>query len=88
MVYASPAPVRALRGGPLAAKCTATWVASGAFTDANLSRLRKGNADLCRTLALYEETIRQLALENDALRSGGTVLPLPNRSTPAPPGPS
>jgi hypothetical protein len=33
---------------------------------------------------LYEEASRQLTLENDALRSGGTVLPLPTRSTPAP----
>ncbi|MGX1914135.1 hypothetical protein ACWIID_35660 [Streptomyces phaeochromogenes] len=57
-------------------------------TEANLSRLRKENTDLRRTLALYEEAIRQLALENDALRSGGTVLVLPNRSRPAPPGPS
>lgn len=53
-----------------------------------LSRLRKENTDRRRTLALYEEAIRQQVLENDALRSGGTVLPLPNRSTPAPRGPS
>ena len=33
---------------------------------------------------LYEEAIRQPALDNDALRSGGAVLPLPTRSTPAP----
>jgi len=33
---------------------------------------------------LYEEAIRRPALEDDALRSGGTVLPLPTRSTPAP----
>ncbi|MDX2557307.1 MULTISPECIES: hypothetical protein [Streptomyces] len=32
----------------------------------------------------YEEAIRRLTLENVALRSGGTVLPLPTRSTPAP----
>ncbi|KOG33085.1 hypothetical protein [Streptomyces resistomycificus] len=57
-------------------------------TEANLRRLRKENTDLRRILALYEEAIRQLALENDALRSGGTVLPLPHRSRPAPPGPS
>ncbi|MFE7842960.1 hypothetical protein ACFU53_44930 [Streptomyces sp. NPDC057474] len=55
---------------------------------AYLSRLREENSDLRRTLALYEEAIRQQVLENDALRSGGTVLPLPNRSMPAPPGPS
>ncbi|MGW2518505.1 hypothetical protein ACWC09_16095 [Streptomyces sp. NPDC001617] len=55
---------------------------------AAVSRLRKVNSDLRRTLALYEEAIRQLAIENDALRSGGTVLPLPSRSRPAPPGPS
>ncbi|GAA4028480.1 hypothetical protein [Streptomyces plumbiresistens] len=61
---------------------------SDAHTEANLSRLRKENTDLRRTLALYEEAIRQLALENDALRSGGSVLPLPNRSRPAPPEPS
>lgn len=53
-------------------------------TEANLSRLRKENTDLRRTLALYEEAIRQLTLENDALRSGAAVLPLPTRSTPAP----
>jgi hypothetical protein len=34
-------------------------------TEANLSRLRKENTDLRRTLALYEEAVRQLALEND-----------------------
>ncbi|WP_262064494.1 hypothetical protein [Streptomyces sp. STR69] len=53
-------------------------------TEANLSRLRKENTGLRRTLARYEEAIRRQALENDALRSGGTVLPLPTRSTPAP----
>ncbi|MET9588983.1 hypothetical protein ABZY10_39075 [Streptomyces sp. NPDC006539] len=37
-------------------------------TEENLSRLRRENADLRRTLALYEEAIRQLTLENDALR--------------------
>ncbi|MFE2214422.1 hypothetical protein ACFW93_21015 [Streptomyces canus] len=41
-----------------------------------------------RAHALSEEASRQLVLENGAQRSGGTVLPLPNRSTPAPPGPS
>lgn len=51
---------------------------------AAVSRLRKEKTDLRRTLALYEEALRRLALENDALRSGGTVIPLPNRSTPAP----
>ncbi|MFI1030649.1 hypothetical protein [Streptomyces sp. NPDC020951] len=49
---------------------------------------RKENSDLRRTLALYEEAIRQLAIENDALRSGAAVIPLPNRSMPALPGPS
>ncbi|MCD9879586.1 hypothetical protein [Streptomyces guryensis] len=51
----------------------------------------KDNADLesrSDVRTLYEEAIRQLALENDALRSGGTVLPVPNRSTPAPRAPS
>jgi hypothetical protein len=33
---------------------------------------------------LYEEAIRQLTLENDALRSGGTVSSTAYRSTPAP----
>jgi hypothetical protein len=33
---------------------------------------------------LYAEAIRRPALENDALRSGAAVLPLPTRSTPAP----
>ncbi|MET7355881.1 hypothetical protein [Streptomyces mirabilis] len=45
----------------------------------NLRRLRQENTDLRRTLALYEEAIRQLTLENHALR-GGTVIPLPTRS--------
>ena len=31
---------------------------------------------------LYEEAIRRPALENDALRSGGTVLPLPTAARP------
>jgi len=42
------------------------------------------NADLRRTLALYEEAMRRPTLENDALRGGGTVLPLATRSRPAP----
>ncbi|MFH8658589.1 hypothetical protein [Streptomyces afghaniensis] len=50
-------------------------------TEANLSRLRKENSDLRRTLALYEEAIRRLAIENDALRSGAAVIRLPDRST-------
>ncbi|MFG2707477.1 IS3 family transposase [Streptomyces sp. NPDC048386] len=45
----------------------------------NLRRLRQENTDLRRTLALYEEAIRQLALENHALCSGATVVPLPAR---------
>ncbi|WP_329314427.1 hypothetical protein [Streptomyces sp. NBC_01262] len=56
---------------------------SDARTEANLSRLRKENTDLRRTLALYEEAIRQLALENDALRGGAAVVPLPTRTMPA-----
>lgn len=56
-----------------------------ARAEANLSRLRRENTDLRRTLALYEEAIRQLALENDALRGGGAVVPLPARSMPAQP---
>ncbi|MBT1093528.1 hypothetical protein [Streptomyces sp. Tu102] len=46
----------------------------------NLRRLRQEKTDLRRTLALYEEAIRQLTLENHALRSGATVVPLPARS--------
>ncbi|WP_420036102.1 hypothetical protein ACN2WE_31225 [Streptomyces sp. cg28] len=42
----------------------------------NLLRLRQENRDLRRTLALYEEAIRQLTLENEALRQGTTVVPL------------
>lgn len=53
--------------------------------EANLRRLRWENSDLRRILALYEEAIRQLSLENDALRSGATVVPLPARSRTAPP---
>ncbi|MFD5451268.1 hypothetical protein [Streptomyces sp. NPDC127100] len=58
---------------------------SEARARANLSRLRKENADLRRTLALYEEAIRQLALENDALRGGGAVVALPHRPAAGPP---
>ncbi|MEU2718281.1 hypothetical protein [Streptomyces sp. NPDC007205] len=50
-----------------------------------LHRLRKENTDLRRTLALYEEAIRQLTLENHALRQGATVVPLPTRSQTLPP---
>ncbi|AZP22807.1 hypothetical protein EJC51_46285 [Streptomyces aquilus] len=46
----------------------------------NLRRLRQENTDLRRTLALYEEAIRQLTLENHALRGGSSVIPLPTRS--------
>jgi hypothetical protein len=52
--------------------------------EANLSRLRQENTDLRRTLALYEEVIRQLAIEIDALRSGATVVTLPSRSRATP----
>ncbi|MFJ8111638.1 hypothetical protein [Streptomyces sp. NPDC096132] len=45
----------------------------------NLRRLRQENTDLRRTLALFEEAIRQLTLENDALRNSATVVPLPAR---------
>ncbi|MGW7522670.1 hypothetical protein [Streptomyces sp. NPDC054783] len=50
--------------------------------EANLRRLRQENADLRRTLALYEEAIRQFTLENDALRGGATVVALPSRTSP------
>ncbi|MEU7306078.1 hypothetical protein [Streptomyces sp. NPDC007206] len=57
-----------------------------ARAETNLSRLRRENTDLRRTLALYEEAIRQLAVENAALRGNGVVVPLPTRTTaPAPP---
>ncbi len=60
--------------------------------EANLARLRKENTELRRTLTLYEEAIRKLALENEALRTGATVIPLQARfrrtSQPPPePGP-
>jgi hypothetical protein len=54
----------------------------------NLRRLRKENTDLRLTLALYEEAIRQLTLENHALRGGATVVPLPTRSRTSPPSPT
>ncbi|MEV1026823.1 hypothetical protein [Streptomyces sp. NPDC050264] len=38
---------------------------------------RQENSELRRTLALYEEAIRRLTLENQALRQGTTVVPLP-----------
>ncbi|GAA4555975.1 hypothetical protein ACFYN9_38610 [Streptomyces collinus] len=44
--------------------------------EANLARLRKEKTELRRTLTLYEEAIRQLAIENEALRTGATVIPL------------
>ncbi|MEU5046303.1 hypothetical protein [Streptomyces griseorubiginosus] len=53
--------------------------------EANLRRLRQENTELRRTLALYEEAIRQLTLENDALRNRATVVPLPARSRISPP---
>ncbi|MDX3233014.1 hypothetical protein [Streptomyces sp. ME19-01-6] len=56
---------------------------SDARTEANLTRLRKENTDLRRTLALYEEAIRRLVLENDALRGGAAVVFLPTRTMPA-----
>lgn len=46
-------------------------------TEENLGWLRRENTDLRRTLALYEEAIRQLTLENDALRQQGTLIALP-----------
>jgi hypothetical protein len=46
-------------------------------TEAKLHRLRQENTDLRRTLELYEEAIRQLTLENDALRGSAAVIPLP-----------
>ncbi|MFD5742595.1 hypothetical protein ACFWHH_23195 [Streptomyces massasporeus] len=61
---------------------------SDARAQANLSRLRKENGDLRRTLALYEEAIRQLALENDALRGGAAVVALPRRPAAGPSAPS
>ncbi|GAA1250954.1 MULTISPECIES: hypothetical protein [Streptomyces] len=51
-------------------------------TETNLRRLRQENTDLRRTLELYEEAIRQLTLENAALRQGATVLALPARARP------
>ncbi|MEV0888565.1 hypothetical protein AB0J03_32755 [Streptomyces microflavus] len=42
----------------------------------NLRRLRRENADLRATLHLYEEAIRQLSLDIDALRQSGTVSPM------------
>ncbi|KPI15163.1 hypothetical protein OK006_3036 [Actinobacteria bacterium OK006] len=49
-------------------------------TEANLRWLRQENTDLRRSLELYEEAIRQLALENDALRQGAAVLLLPGHA--------
>ncbi|WP_405978196.1 hypothetical protein [Streptomyces sp. NBC_00158] len=43
----------------------------------NLRRLRQENAGLRRTLYLYEEVIRRLAVENDALRQRVTLIALP-----------
>ncbi|MFD6532113.1 hypothetical protein [Streptomyces sp. NPDC060184] len=48
-------------------------------TETNLQRLRQENTDLRRTLVLYEEAIRQLTLQNAALRQGATIHPLPSR---------
>ncbi|MGW7049947.1 hypothetical protein ACWGDT_46425 [Streptomyces avermitilis] len=42
----------------------------------NLRRLRQEDTDLRRPSPLFEEAIRQPALENDALRNGTTVVPL------------
>ncbi|MGW0396068.1 hypothetical protein ACWDYJ_35445 [Streptomyces sp. NPDC003042] len=61
---------------PAPAQPTPAETVSGR-TDENLSRLRRENTDLRRTLALYEEAIRELTLENDALRRQGTLIALP-----------
>lgn len=53
-------------------------------TEVNLRRLRQENTDLRRTLELYEQAIRQLTVENDALRQGAAVLPLPARARQTP----
>lgn len=45
--------------------------------EATVQRLRRENTDLRRTLDLYADTIRRLALDNETLRRGGTVTPLP-----------
>lgn len=37
------------------------------------------NTELRRTFTLYEEAIRKLALANEALRTGATVIPLQAR---------
>ncbi|WP_089107754.1 hypothetical protein [Streptomyces hyaluromycini] len=70
---------------PAPHQATTASPAPGTRADDNLSRLRRENTDLRRTLALYEEAIRQLTLENDALRSGSPVVVLPTRTTPLPP---
>jgi hypothetical protein len=56
--------------------------------EANLARLRQENTELRRTLTLYEEAIRQLAIENEALRTGATVIPLQARHRLTSPPPS
>ncbi|GGN64691.1 hypothetical protein GCM10011579_034410 [Streptomyces albiflavescens] len=48
--------------------------------ETNLSRLRRENAYLRRTLGLYEEAIHQLTLENDSLRKSAVIVALPTRS--------
>ncbi|MFD8725301.1 hypothetical protein ACFV2H_47025 [Streptomyces sp. NPDC059629] len=58
---------------------TTTASAAADRAEANLSRLRRENTDLRRTVALYEEAIRQLTLENDSLRSSAPVIALPRR---------
>jgi hypothetical protein len=83
-----PAPARPAVAVAVAVAVATEPSGSDVRTEADLSRLRKENSDLRRTPALYEEAIRKLALENDALRRGAAVIPLPNRSTLAPPAPS
>ncbi|MEU3466064.1 hypothetical protein ABZ721_39780 [Streptomyces sp. NPDC006733] len=51
--------------------------AAGQRAQGNLRRLRQENADLRQTLHLYEEAIRSLTLENNALRTQARVIPLP-----------
>lgn len=55
--------------------------ATGERTQDNLRRLRQENADLRRTLYLYEEAIRRLALVNDALRPEARIIPLPGNGS-------
>ena len=61
-----------------------TGIPTKSAQPATITSSSAAGTELRRTLALYEEAIRQLALENDARRGGAAVVALPARTMPGP----